>query len=264
MPRTVTLSPSCVPEFPVLDTVPHLLHSTPDNHHQNSTHSAQHIHAQLPHLISSSAISNEMSKFADKAIAHERRRAGETALSDFADYVEKQQRRRQYPGASGGEPSTSAAAATHDEHDELDILETLGLADESEHIKLKELLLNPTDDNRTRLKDLLSSRIDEGRGETLFDIGAENNGESMALTLEEYGKALAYVLDVARDLKAGVRVLLSKNTSTETDVESPSKDSCSKVMIRRQPDSIDELLEIRVAVVGNGLCLLRRCRSLSL
>ncbi|KAF8535331.1 GTP-binding protein-like protein 1 [Trichophaea hybrida] len=190
-----------------------------------------------------------MSKFADKAIAHERRRAGETALSDFADYVEKQQRRRQYPGASAGE--ASASATTHEEHDELDILETLGLADESENIKLKELLLNPTDDNRTRLKELLVSRIEEGRGETLFDVGTENNGESMALTLEEYGKAFAYVQDVARELKAGVRVLLSKNTGAETDVESPSKDSCSKVMIRRQPETIDELLEIRVAVVGN-------------
>ena len=198
-----------------------------------------------------------MSKFADKAIAHERRRAGETALSNFADYVEKQQRQRQYPGAKGAEPS-SVATATQDEHDELDILETLGLSDESEQIKLKELLVDPAGNNRTRLKELLASRMDEGRGETLFDIGIENNGESMGLTLDEYNGAMEAVTQAAKDLKAGVSVLLTKNTGAATDVESASKDACAKAMVRRQPASIDELLEIRVAVVGNGLCCVLR------
>lgn len=201
-----------------------------------------------------------MSKFADKAIARERRRAGETALSDFADYVEKQQRRRQYPGAGGAEPS-SVASATQDEHDELDILETLGLADESEQIKLKELLLDPAVNNRTRLKELLATRIDEGRGETLFDIGTENDGESLGFTLDEYNKAMEAVKGAAKDLKAGVSVLLTKNTGAATDVESASKDAFAKVMVRRQPASIDELLEIRVAVVGNGLCCVVSCAN---
>lgn len=192
-----------------------------------------------------------MSKFVDKAIAHERRRAGETALSDFAEYVEKQQQqRRRQPGTAAGGGS-SHIAANDDDHDELDILETLGLSDESGQVKLKDLLLDNTDENRKRLTELLDSRIDEGRGETLFDIGHENNGEPMGFTVEEYDVALVSAKAAAKELGAGVTVLLTKNTGASTDVEATSKDVSAKVMVRRQPKSIDELLEIRVAVVGN-------------
>lgn len=187
-----------------------------------------------------------MAARADRAIAHERRRAGETALSKFAEYVEQQQLRRKHPIAVD-KPS----AATQEEHDELDILETLGLSDENEQFKLKEMLLHPTHDNRTRLKELLSTRISEGRGEALFDIGTENNGESMCLTKEEYTTAFISVRDVSKDLNAGVKVLLTTNVGEETDVETTTKVCSSKVLVRRRPDTMDELLEIRVAVVGN-------------
>jgi GTPase len=185
-----------------------------------------------------------MSKFADKAIAHERRRAGESALSDFADYVEQQQARRRVTTPATPKSPTEAA-----EHDELDILETLGLADEAETLKLKELLLEES--AREGLKELLRTRIEEGRGECLFDIGTENNGESMGLGKEEFASAIAAVRAAAKELRAGVTVLMTKNTGDPTDVETTSKDVSAKVMVRRQPESIDELLEIRVAVVGN-------------
>jgi hypothetical protein len=193
-----------------------------------------------------------MAARADRAIAHERRRAGETALSKFAEYVEQQQLRRKHPIAVD-KPS----AATQEEHDELDILETLGLSDENEQFKLKEMLLHPTHDNRTRLKELLSTRISEGRGEALFDIGTENNGESMCLTKEEYTTAFISVRDVSKDLNAGVKVLLTTNVGEETDVETTTKVCSSKVLVRRRPDTMDELLEIRVAVVGNGMYCLK-------
>lgn len=182
-------------------------------------------------------------KFADKAIAHDRRRAGEAALSDFAEYVEKHQAQRRRDPIAAPPP-----AAQDLDPDELDILETLGLSDETLHVKLKELLL---DADRTRLKELLGTRIAEGRGETLFDIGHENNGESCGMGRDEYGRALAAVQDVAKELGAGVSVLLEKNTGSETEVEAVEKDSSSRVMVRRQPKSMEELLEIRVAVVGN-------------
>ncbi|KAA8901691.1 P-loop containing nucleoside triphosphate hydrolase protein [Sphaerosporella brunnea] len=193
-----------------------------------------------------------MSKFADKAIAHERRRAGESALSDFADYVEQQQARRRQQQQQQQQPATTAAAAAvPQEHDELDILETLGLADEAETVKLKELLLEES--AREGLKELLRTRIEEGRGECLFDVGTENNGESMGLSREEYAAALVAVRAAAKELRAGVTVLMTKNVGEPaTDVETTtSNDVSAKVMVRRQPESVDELLEIRVAVVGN-------------
>lgn len=196
-----------------------------------------------------------MSKFADKAIAHERRRAGETALSDFADYVEQQQRKRGNPtsGASVSRPSTAVGDSTED-HDELDILESLGLADETDNVKMKELLLGHTDENKKKLKELLDTRMDEGRGECLFDVGTENNGEAMGLTKEEYTKALQWVREIAKELKAGVTVLLTKGTGEVTDAEEGGKDGelQAKLLFRRMPDSMEDLLEIRVAVVGNG------------
>ncbi|CCX12075.1 GTP-binding protein 1 [Pyronema domesticum] len=195
-----------------------------------------------------------MSKFADKAIAHERRRAGETALSDFADYVEQQQRKRGNPtsGASVSRPSTAVGDSTED-HDELDILESLGLADETDNVKMKELLLGHTDENKKKLKELLDTRMDEGRGECLFDVGTENNGEAMGLTKEEYTKALQWVREIAKELKAGVTVLLTKGTGEVTDAEEGGKDGelQAKLLFRRMPDSMEDLLEIRVAVVGN-------------
>lgn len=186
----------------------------------------------------------------DKAIAHERRRAGETALSDFAEYVEKKQRLRQSESNADGN-------GDGDEHDELDILDSLGLSDESKDVKLKDIILGQTDQSRSELKEMVFNRIKEGRGETMFDIGFENNLESMKLTKEEYNVAFEVVNIVAKQMNAGVTVLLTRNTGAETDVESSDTDVNSKVLIRRKPESIDELLEIRVAVVGNG----KFCRS---
>jgi GTPase len=188
-----------------------------------------------------------MSNKLDKQIAHERRRAGETALSDFADYVEKQQQLRKWPGGT-------APTGGHDEHDELSILDSLSLSDETHpSAKLKELLLQQTEDYKEKLKNIVSNRIDEGRGETLFDIGLENNLDTMGFSKEEYEQALESVKEAAKGLNAAVKVLMTKNTGLDTDVESAEKHCSGKVLIRRQPDSIDELLEIRVAVVGNGI-----------
>lgn len=186
-----------------------------------------------------------MSARIERAQAHERRRAGETALSDFAEYVEKKQQAR----------VRADSTASVEDHDELDILESLGLSDEAHDVKLKEILLDDSEESKEKLKELILVRIKEGRGETMFDIGVENNLESMKFTKEEYVKALKTVEGIAQELEAGVSVLMSKNTGEETDVPAEgNKDVSAKVLIRPKPKSMEELLEIRVAVVGNGLC----------
>lgn len=193
-----------------------------------------------------------MSARLDKAIAHERRRAGENALSDFADYVEKQQRLR---NSSATSSATTAKDPAIDENDELSILETLGLSDEAHSVaKLKGLLIESSVENRSKLREHIQARIAEGRGETLFDVGHEDNGESMGLTTDEYNVAFNTIKSIAEELDSAVTVLLTKNTGVDSDVECSTKDASAKVIIRRQPQSIDELLEIRIAVVGNGEC----------
>lgn len=187
-----------------------------------------------------------MSRLADKAIAHERRRAGETALSDFADYVEKAQ--STLTATSTSQPSTNPDL----DHDELSILETLGLADSAPAHSLRDLLLSP--DGKPKLKELLEKLCQEGRGECLFDVGTEVSLESCGFTREEWEMAMERVRDVAGEMEAGVTMLMTKGVGGEVEVgeEKEGEGVSAKVLVRRRPRSMEELLEIRVAVVGNG------------
>ncbi|KAI5920502.1 P-loop containing nucleoside triphosphate hydrolase protein [Camillea tinctor] len=192
------------------------------------------------------------SKGAGKQLPHERRR-GEAALSDFAEFVEKQQALR-YPSAK---PTTSAAATEH--HEELDILDSLNLDDSEPHIPLRNLLLAPADDEASqgRLLQYIDERLVEGHGEAVFDLGFENNGESMRLTRAEWYTALARLRTTAKKLRGDCDVLLTKNVGGDAEAESTGDNSskeadCTgKVLIRQAPSSVEQVIETRIAVVGN-------------
>ncbi|EQB47649.1 elongation factor Tu GTP binding domain-containing protein [Colletotrichum gloeosporioides Cg-14] len=197
-----------------------------------------------------------------KSLPHEKRR-GEAALSDFADYVEKQQALR-YPSAvksTDAKAATAAAAGTEHQHAELDeLFDTLDLADAAgPGVRLKDLLLAADGDNDDeslkKLEDILNERITEGHGETVFELGFENNGDSMALSLEQWNTAYTRVQEAAKRIRAHCQLLITKNVGG--DVEAPSaksgKDShCSgKIMIRQTPATVEDVIETRIAVVGN-------------
>jgi len=121
--------------------------------------------------------------------AHERR-AGESALSEFADYVQKQQALRRPPGH---------APAVLEDHDELSILDELGLSDDTKpHIRLKSLFTDSAEDNVTALADHIKQRLAEGHGEVLFDVGLEDNGDSMGFSKEAWEFALERINTEAR------------------------------------------------------------------
>ncbi|KAF2197638.1 hypothetical protein GQ43DRAFT_451557 [Delitschia confertaspora ATCC 74209] len=178
----------------------------------------------------------------------EERRKGESALSDFADYVQKQQALRRPPG-------TQQDSGTFEDHDELDIIDQLGLSDEpASRIPLRTLLLDSADESIAGLGELLRARLDEGHGETLFDIGLENNGDSMEFTEEDWGKALERVNSVADGLKADIKLLMTRNVGGEVEVgpaNDKEKGCCGKITVRRRPESVDDVIETRIAVVGN-------------
>ncbi|KAK1839369.1 GTP-binding protein 1 [Colletotrichum chrysophilum] len=197
-----------------------------------------------------------------KSLPHEKRR-GEAALSDFADYVEKQQALR-YPSAAkstDAKAATAAAAGTEHQHAELDeLFDTLDLADAAgPGVRLKDLLLaadaDNDDESLKKLEDILNERITEGHGETVFELGFENNGDSMALSLEQWNAAYTRVQEAAKRIRAHCQLLITKNVGG--DVEAPSaklgKDShCSgKIMIRQSPATVEDVIETRIAVVGN-------------
>ncbi|KAI1777997.1 P-loop containing nucleoside triphosphate hydrolase protein [Hypoxylon cercidicola] len=185
-----------------------------------------------------------------KQLPHERRR-GEAALSDFAEFVEKQQALR-YPSSKPTDPI--------EHHEELDILDSLNLGDSEPIVPLRELLLAPADDAiaQQKLLDHIEQRLLEGHHEAVFDLGFENNGESMRLTLDQWKAALDRLKQTAKAAHADCDVLLTKNVGGPVEAESTaagnqSKDTeCTgKILIRRAPASIEDVIETRIAVVGN-------------
>ncbi|PNS19407.1 GTP-binding protein 1 [Sphaceloma murrayae] len=209
------------------------------------------------------------------------RRAGESALSDFADYVQRQQANRRPPVAPPSPTTTSRHAskpsldgAKHDadkdsaygtlstrsvaDHAELDILDTLGLGEEVPVPKLRYLLLErgkEQDESVSLLQGVVNGRLEEGHGECVLDVGTEDSGESMGLSLEEWEFALDRVRSVAGVLGAEARVLMTKGVGGEEEVEEgegrKTKGCQGKVMVRRKPQSADDVIETRIAVVGN-------------
>ena len=158
-------------------------------------------------------------------------------------------------------PSDSGYATqstVNEEHAELDILDSLNLAETSAHIRLKELLLDTSDDANISLQQLihvLETRILEGHGETLFDLGQEDNGESMNFNQGQWDVALDRIRRSASVLRADCRILLTRNVGGAEEVDSINeKDkACSgKLIIRQAPQTVEDVIETRIAVVGNG------------
>ncbi|MCJ1433196.1 hypothetical protein MMC27_002555 [Xylographa pallens] len=189
------------------------------------------------------------------------RRKGESALSEFADYVEKQQSRRPHPARpSSIAPSDSGystLSVTTEDHAELDILDSLNLSETSAHVKLKDLLLDTTadaDDTLQQLSNVLQSRILEGHGEALFDLGQEDNGESMGFSKEQWDVALDRIRRAATMLKADHRILMTRNVGGDEEVgpvNEKDKSATGKIMIRQRPETVEDVIETRIAVVGN-------------
>ncbi|KAK4546384.1 hypothetical protein LTR36_002061 [Oleoguttula mirabilis] len=187
------------------------------------------------------------------------RRAGESALSEFSDYVQQQQalRKAPNPGASTAS-AANRTAAPKVEHAELDILDTLDLGDDKPKVRLKHLLL---DDGETKeesvqqLQDIIVSRLAEGHRECLFDVGLEDNGDIQLLTEQEWTAALARLHGILGKLKADSRMLLTKNvpdSSVDVGNEQKKERGCvGKMLVRRRPEDVDDTIETRIAVVGN-------------
>jgi GTPase len=169
------------------------------------------------------------------------------ALSEFADYVQKQQALRRPPGQ---------APAVLEDHDELSILDELGLSDDNKtHIRLKTLLSDPAEDNVAALAEHIKERLAEGHGEVLFDVGMEDSGDSMGFTKDQWEFALERIGVVCEQIKADYKMLMTRNVGGDVEVgPRDAKDTgfSGKMILRQQPQSVDDVIETRIAVVGNG------------
>ena len=152
----------------------------------------------------------------------------------------------------------STQSTQYEEHAELDILDSLNLAETSTQVRLKDLLLDSGEDAEVTLQQLsevLQKRILEGNGETLFDLGQEDNGESMAFSKEQWDVALDRIRRAAKILPAECRILMTRNVGGPEEVETVNekyKSATGKIMIRQEAETPEDVIETRIAVVGNG------------
>lgn len=175
----------------------------------------------------------------------------ESVLSDFADYVHKQQLKQQYGKGETGEEEDGGGFT----QDELNIIEQLGLADDdTPRVRTRELLLNRSDEYDELLAKEISDRLEEGKGETIFEVSA-GEGDVVGFTKEQFDTAMGTIRDVATTkLDCAVTALIEQGAG---EGSGPKGDGYSAMaLIRRRPKSAKDLLEIRVAVVGNGRLLL--------
>ncbi|KAI5305589.1 hypothetical protein KEM56_003962 [Ascosphaera pollenicola] len=219
-------------------------------------------------------------------------RRGELALSEFAEYVEQQQANRAahtpaaLAGPEGGNTSSTSDAAPQagsqqtpassddtraleayaEEHAELEILDELGLEDENPagDVPLKDLLLGDgtpddeddreNDESLQRLSEILQARLREGKGETIFDVGLDDEDKLMGLSSQQWDIALSRVQTAADMGDADIRLLLTYNVGSEVEAAVPNEKitSCyGKVLLRRRPARTEDVIETRIAVVGN-------------
>lgn len=147
---------------------------------------------------------------------------------------------------------------TTEQHSELDFLDTLDLPDALQRPRLKELLLGrETDDEESlrHLSEVVEARLAEGHGETLFDLGLEDDGQSMHFSKEQWDVALDRLRRASALVGAECRILLTKNAggAEESEIKNEKDSSVSgKLLVRRNPETIEDVIETRIAVVGNG------------
>lgn len=180
-------------------------------------------------------------------------------MSEFAEYAEKQQTHRSAVGpfSDSGYSTAGSVARDLEDHAELEILDQLVLSDTPRAVKLKEILLGTSDETEDSLQVLagtLQARIDEGHGETIFDLGLEDGGDSMFFDVPQWETALQRLREAAETIPAHCRILATYNV--EGPQESPVKSdrvkgAWGKILVRHHAGNLEDMAEIRVAVVGN-------------
>jgi GTPase len=104
------------------------------------------------------------------------------------------------------------------------------------------------------LAEYLRGRLAEGHGEMLFDLGLEDNGDSMNFSKEEWETAVQRLDEVCEVVKADYKILMTRNVGGDAEVgpvNTKEKGACGKLILRKRPESVDDVIETRIAVVGN-------------
>ncbi|XP_076841115.1 GTP-binding protein 2b [Brachyhypopomus gauderio] len=118
---------------------------------------------------------------------------------------------------------------------------------EEGNIEYKLKLVNPTQYRFEHLATQLKWRLQEGRGEAVYQIGVEDNGLLVGLTQEDMTASLNTLRRMAEKVGADITLLREREVDYESD---SSRRKIAEVLVRKVPDD-QQFLDLRVAVLGN-------------
>eukprot|EP00062_Callorhinchus_milii_P013169 gi/632960961/ref/XP_007896493.1/ PREDICTED: GTP-binding protein 2 isoform X1 [Callorhinchus milii] len=117
---------------------------------------------------------------------------------------------------------------------------------EEGNIEYKLKLVNPSQYRFEHLVTQMKWRLQEGRGEAVYQIGVEDNGLLVGLLEEELRASLKTLRRMAE--KVGADITILRERDVEYDTDSPRR--IAEVLVRKVPDD-QQFLDLRVAVLGN-------------
>uniref|UniRef100_A0A3Q3X8C3 Tr-type G domain-containing protein n=1 Tax=Mola mola TaxID=94237 RepID=A0A3Q3X8C3_MOLML len=105
-------------------------------------------------------------------------------------------------------------------------------------------LVNPTQYRFEHLATQLKWRLQEGRGEAVYQIGVEDNGMLVGLTEADMKASLKTLKRMAEKVGADITLLREREVDYDLDRK------IAEVLVRKVPDD-QQFLDLRVAVLGN-------------
>uniref|UniRef100_A0A3B1JVF2 GTP binding protein 2 n=1 Tax=Astyanax mexicanus TaxID=7994 RepID=A0A3B1JVF2_ASTMX len=107
-------------------------------------------------------------------------------------------------------------------------------------------LVNPTQYRFEHLATQMKWRLQEGRGEAIYQIGVEDNGLLVGLSEADMRASLRTLRRMAEKVGADITVLRER----EVEYDSDEMRKIAEVLVRKVPDD-QQFLDLRVAVLGN-------------
>ncbi|KAJ3222548.1 Short integuments 2, mitochondrial [Clydaea vesicula] len=111
--------------------------------------------------------------------------------------------------------------------------------------------------------DTIKKLLLDGNGEILLDVGVDDDGNSLNLSDEDFEHYMNELTNIAHELESEATLLKKRsnikfrnqgnNSTKENELKTTDRDcyNYGHVLIRKRCGKIEDLLEIRVAVVGN-------------
>ena len=120
----------------------------------------------------------------------------------------------------------------------------IGKEDDEGNMEYKRSLVNPTKERLEHLTTQLNFRLNEGSGESIYQIGVEDNGDAVGIPEDSLTQSLATLELMANTLNAETKIIRKYPGQKENS-------TIAEVLVRRKPNVNQASVELRIAVVGN-------------